>query len=134
MAAGMPGLTKDPEIPAACTARYPGAHGEVAGLIVRQRGAVQGERPFAAVDPQRPCRYTAALLAAIRAHHDSENDIIWPLTAAAAGQAVDLAPLADDRLVIEEASGRVQGALACFAAAPGTGAAVLHAPSATCAS
>jgi hypothetical protein len=72
-------------------------------------------------------RYTAALLAAIRAHHDSENEIIWPLIAATARQAVDLVPLADDRLVIEEASGRAQRALACFAAEPGTGAAGLQA-------
>ena len=72
-------------------------------------------------------RYTAALLAAIHAHHDNENDIIWPLIAATARQAVDLVPLADDRLVIEEASGRVQRALACFAAEPATGSAALQA-------
>jgi len=73
------------------------------------------------------CRYTAALLAALRAHHENENDIIWPLIAATARQAVDLAPLADDRLVIDEASGRVQRALARFAADPGAGAAALQA-------
>jgi hypothetical protein len=71
------------------------------------------------------CRYSAALLAAIRAHHEDEKDIIWPLIAATARQAVDLAPLADDRLVVEEASGRARLALACFAAEPGTGAAAL---------
>jgi hemerythrin-like domain-containing protein len=73
------------------------------------------------------CRYTAALLAALRAHHEDENDIIWPLIAATARQAVDLVPLADDRLVIEEALGRARRALACFAAEPGTGAAALQA-------
>jgi hemerythrin-like domain-containing protein len=73
------------------------------------------------------CRYAAALLAAIRAHHDSENDIIWPLIAATARQAVDLAPLADDRLVIEESWGRAQRALACFAAEPGASTAALQA-------
>jgi hemerythrin-like domain-containing protein len=73
------------------------------------------------------CRYTAALLAALRAHHDSENDIIWPLLAATARQAVDLVPLADDRLVVEEARGRAQRALACFATDPVTSAAALRA-------
>jgi hypothetical protein len=73
------------------------------------------------------CRYAAALLAAIRAHHESENDIIWPLIAATAREAVDLTPLADDRLVIEEATTRAQRALASFAAKPGTSAAALHA-------
>jgi hemerythrin-like domain-containing protein len=73
------------------------------------------------------CRYASALLAAIRAHHDSENDIIWPLIAATARQAVDLVPLADDRLVIEEASGRARRALACFAAEPDAGTAALQA-------
>jgi hypothetical protein len=42
-------------------------------------------------------RYTAALLAQVAAHNDGEVDILWPMTAAAAGQAVDIAPLADDR-------------------------------------
>jgi Hemerythrin HHE cation binding domain len=73
------------------------------------------------------CRYTAALLAAIRAHHESENDLIWPLIAATAREAVDLAPLTDDRLVIEEASRRAQRALGSFAAEPKTGAAALQA-------
>jgi hypothetical protein len=73
------------------------------------------------------CHYTAALLAVLRAHHQNENDILWPLVAATARQAVDLAPLADDRLVIEAASGRAQRALACFAAEPAAGIAALQA-------
>jgi hypothetical protein len=73
------------------------------------------------------CRYTAALLAALRAHHENENEIIWPLIAATARQAIDLVLLADDRLVIEQASGRAQRALACFAADPGAGTAALEA-------
>jgi hypothetical protein len=73
------------------------------------------------------CRYTGALLAAIRAHHQSENDIIWPLIAATAREAVDLAPLADDRLVIEEATDRARRTLANFAAKSGSGAAALRA-------
>jgi hypothetical protein len=38
-------------------------------------------------------RYTAALLAEIRAHHENEDEVLWPVIAATAGQAVDLAPL-----------------------------------------
>jgi hypothetical protein len=73
------------------------------------------------------CRYTAVLLAAIRAHHENENDIIWPLIAATAREAVDLPPLTDDRLVVEEAADRAQRALACFAAEPSAGTAALQA-------
>jgi len=42
-------------------------------------------------------RYTAAVLAQVRAHNEGELDILWPMAAAAAGQAVDIAPLTDDR-------------------------------------
>jgi hemerythrin-like domain-containing protein len=91
------------------------------GLAAIGRGYVEPAQARAV------CRYAAALLAAIRAHHDSENAIIWPLIAATARQAVDLAPLADDRLVIEESWGRAQRALACFAAEPGVGTAALQA-------
>jgi hypothetical protein len=41
-------------------------------------------------------RYTAALLAQIRTHHQNEDEILWPVIAATAGQAIDLAPLTDD--------------------------------------
>jgi hypothetical protein len=98
---------------------------DLARLAVRLAAITEGD-----VEPGRAlavCRYTAALLAAIRAHNEGENDIVWPLIAATAGQAVDLVPLADDRLVIEEATRRVQRALACFADEPATGAAALRA-------
>jgi Hemerythrin HHE cation binding domain len=65
------------------------------------------------------CRYTEALLAAVRAHHENEDDLIWPVIAATAGQAVDLTPLADDHQAIEAAVGRASDALACFRTDPG---------------
>ncbi len=65
-------------------------------------------------------RYTAALLAEIRAHHETENEVLWPVIAATAGQAVDLAPLTDDHRAIDAAVGRASQALACFRAQPGT--------------
>ncbi len=65
-------------------------------------------------------RYAAALLAEIRAHHESEDEVLWPLIAATAGQAVDLAPLTDDHRAIEAAVGRASQALASFRAEPRT--------------
>ena len=64
-------------------------------------------------------RYTAALLAQIRAHHQNEDEILWPVIAATAGQAVDLAPLTDDHQAIGAAAGRASQALASFRAAAG---------------
>jgi hemerythrin-like domain-containing protein len=65
-------------------------------------------------------RYTAALLTEIRAHHENEDEILWPAIAATAGQAVDLAPLTDDHRAIEAAVGRASQALASFRAQPGS--------------
>jgi hypothetical protein len=73
------------------------------------------------------CRHTAALLAAVRAHDENEETIIWPVIAATARQAVDLAPLIDDHQAIEAASGRASQVLACLAAEPGTYAVALRA-------
>jgi iron-sulfur cluster repair protein YtfE (RIC family) len=64
-------------------------------------------------------RYTAALLAEIRAHHESEDEVLWPVIAATAGQAVDLAPLTDDHRAIEAAASRASRALASFRTQPG---------------
>jgi iron-sulfur cluster repair protein YtfE (RIC family) len=72
------------------------------------------------------CRYTAALLAQIRIHHDNEDEIVWPLIAATARQSVDLTPLTDDREAIEAAADRARHALASFSADPGA-VAELHA-------
>jgi iron-sulfur cluster repair protein YtfE (RIC family) len=55
--------------------------------------------------------YAAALLAQITAHQRDEDEIFWPVIAAAAGQAVDLIPLTDDHQAIEAAVGRVSRAL-----------------------
>ena len=72
-------------------------------------------------------RYTAALLAEIRAHHENEDEVLWPVIAATAGQAVDLAPLTDDHRAIEAAAGRVSQALAPFTGEPSPFAAKLYA-------
>jgi hypothetical protein len=64
-------------------------------------------------------RYTAAVLAQVRAHNDGEVDILWPVAAAAAGQAVDIAPLTDDRHAVVAALTQADQALAAAWAGPG---------------
>jgi len=57
-------------------------------------------------------RYTAALLNQIHARHRGEEGFLWPLLAATAGSAVDLAPLADDWQAVDAAAALVRQALA----------------------
>lgn len=104
---------------------------DITSLVVIHRAICQdlrrlavflGEIAAAEAPPSRAravCRYTAALLAAIRAHHENEDGIVWPVIAAAAGPAVDLTPLTDDRQAIEAAVGKASRALAAFNADPG---------------
>src|SRR5262249_156201 len=83
-------------------------------------------------------RYTAALFAEILRHHETEDDVLWPVIAATAGQAVDLTPLtadphatgaavADGQEAMGGGVGGASQALASFRADPGTPA-ELHAP------
>jgi hypothetical protein len=76
----------------------------------------RGARPAAAL-----WRYTAALLAQVRAHNEGEVDILWPMAAAAAGQAVDIAPLTDDRHAVATALARAGHALDAVRAGSGAG-------------
>ena len=83
--------------------------------------ACLGEIAARGAPPKRSralCRYTAALLAEIRAHLQNEDDILWPVIAATAGQAVDLTPLTDDHQAIQAAADRAAQALASFRAEP----------------
>ncbi len=73
------------------------------------------------------CRFTMALLAEVSAHHRDEDDIFWPVVAAAAGQSIDLAPLTDDHKAIDAALGQVRRTLTAFAAHPHAFAAALPA-------
>lgn len=59
-------------------------------------------------------RYAAALLAQIRAHHEHEDRVLWPMVAVTAGECVDLAPLTDDHYTIEAELTRAGAALAAF--------------------
>jgi iron-sulfur cluster repair protein YtfE (RIC family) len=72
--------------------------------------------------PRRPAalwRYTADLLAQVRAHNEGEMDILWPMAAAAAGQAVDIAPLTDDRHAVATALSQAVRALGAVRAGSG---------------
>lgn len=64
-------------------------------------------------------RYTAAVLAQVRTHNDGEVDILWPVAAAAARQAVDITPLIDDRHAVAAALTQAGQALAAARARPG---------------
>jgi hypothetical protein len=64
-------------------------------------------------------RYTAAVLTQVRAHNEGELDILWPMAAAAAGQAVDIAPLTDDRHAVSTVLSRAVRALDAVRAGSG---------------
>ena len=64
-------------------------------------------------------RYATALLAQVRVHDEGEVDILWPVAAAAAGQAVDIAPLTDDRLAVTAALAQAGQALGAVRAGNG---------------
>ena len=64
-------------------------------------------------------RYTAAILTQVRVHNEGEVDILWPMAAAAAGQAVDVAPLTDDRRAVATALSRAAQALDAVRAGSG---------------
>ena len=89
---------------------------------LRRLGARLGELACGGIGAARAdavCRYTAALLTAIRARQDGEDAILWLVTAAVAGQSVDLAPLSDDRQTIGAAAGNASTALGRLGAEPG---------------
>lgn len=97
---------------------------------LRRLAACLGQIAARGVPPARSravCRYTTALLAEIRAHHQGEDDVVWPVIAATAGPAVDLTPLTDDHQAIEAAAGRASQALASFTGEPSPFAAKLYA-------
>ena len=71
--------------------------------------------------------YASALLTQISHHHQNEDDLVWPVIAATAGQAIDLTPLTDDHAALEPAIARVGRALMVLPDAPGQGMTDLHA-------
>jgi len=72
-------------------------------------------------------RYAAALFTEIRHHHHSEDAIVWPIIAAAAGACVDLTPLSDDHEALDGMLDRAARALADLGDAPPVHISDLHA-------
>ncbi|MGH3300835.1 MAG: hemerythrin domain-containing protein [Streptosporangiaceae bacterium] len=103
---------------------------ELAGIVVIHRAMRQDLQRLASCLAEiasigAPCvqsraisRYAAALFAEICRHQANQDNILWPVLAAAAGQAVDLIPLTDDHRDIEAAIGSTRRALAAFGAKP----------------
>jgi iron-sulfur cluster repair protein YtfE (RIC family) len=99
-------------------------------LVLTHRAISQDlDRLVAAADELAPSlvgrqvairHYASALLAQVRAHRRCEDEILWPVIAAAAGQAIDLAPLTDDYEAIEAAVVRVSRALGVPGQSPPT--------------
>ena len=88
---------------------------------LRRLGACLGELASEGVPAARAgavCRYTAALLTEIRTHQQGEDEVLWPVIAATAGPAVDLAPLTDDHQAIEVAADKASRALGRVGAEP----------------
>lgn len=81
--------------------------------LAARLGQVAGGNPEPAA-VAAPCRYAATLLTQVAAQHRHEDQIVWPLIAATAGECVDLAPLTDDHHAIEAELIRASRALAAF--------------------
>lgn len=62
--------------------------------------------------------YVEALCREIHAHHDNEDQLVWPVVAASAGSAVDLSGLTDDHRVIDPLVGRARSAAAALGTVP----------------
>lgn len=86
---------------------------------IAQGGACGRERQRAII------RVSLAVLHEITNHHEREDDVLWPVIVASAGDAVDLAPLSDDHTKLHEVLDRAAAALPLFARDPATGAPLL---------
>ncbi|WP_202638525.1 hemerythrin domain-containing protein [Bailinhaonella thermotolerans] len=56
--------------------------------------------------------YARPYLTEIHHHHENEDEVLWPVIEAAAGQAIDLAPLTDDHRALAPVLARAERALA----------------------
>lgn len=80
-------------------------------LTARLDELVDGREPAGAGQVHAIRRYTAALLAEISRHQEHEDEIVWPVLAIAALQAIDLGPLTDDHQAIAAMVDRVSQAV-----------------------
>jgi iron-sulfur cluster repair protein YtfE (RIC family) len=63
---------------------------------------VSGEKRMGAGEARQLGAYVRDLVACIDSHLDVENEILWPVVVKAAGSAVDVGPLTDDHLALDE--------------------------------
>ena len=64
--------------------------------------------------------YVALTCDSIHHHHESEDDLLWPVLAASAGSHVDLAELSDDHAALDPKLDRIRAAARALAARPGS--------------
>jgi hemerythrin-like domain-containing protein len=81
--------------------------------------AVSG-RPISSERAAAITTYVTSYNAAVRLHHQDEEDVLWPVIAASAGEAVDLNPYQDDHHVLEPLQSRCDELAERFAADPAT--------------
>jgi hypothetical protein len=101
-------MTSAPPFPLRARARHE-PEPDLTPIVVIHRAIRQDLRrlgePAVPGAAQARHRYSAALLAQIRARHRGEEGFLWPLLAGTAGPAVDLASLTDDRRAIGAIAG-----------------------------
>jgi hemerythrin-like domain-containing protein len=63
-------------------------------------------------------RYVGKVMDSVHEHHSAEDEVLWPVIAASAGDSVDLAELSDDHSVLDPRMDRIRAAAAALAADP----------------
>jgi hemerythrin-like domain-containing protein len=131
--------THTPPLPFAVTPRHPGEpEPDLMGFTLIHRALRSGTRMLAdatsAIAAGQPCsrerqraivQVTRSVLHEITHHHQREDDVLWPVIVASAGDAVDLEPLSDDHSVLHKVLDRAAEALPQFARDPAAGAPLL---------
>lgn len=131
--------TKTPPVPFAVTPRRPGEpEPDLTGFRLIHRALRSGARMLAdatsAIARGEACsrerqraivQVSLSVLHEITHHHEREDDVLWPVIVASAGDAVDLEPLSDDHTALHKVLDRAAEALPLFARDPATGAPLL---------
>lgn len=65
-------------------------------------------------------RYVGKVMDSVHEHHSAEEDLLWPVIAASAGDAVDLGELSDDHSGLDPRMDRIRAAAAALVADPGS--------------
>lgn len=139
MVCAMTTTSQTPPPPFAVTPRRPGEPTvDLMGFTLIHRALRSGTRMLAdatsaiaggeSCPPERQravVQVTRSVLHEISTHHQREDDVLWPVIVASAGDAIDLEPLSDDHAELHKVLDRAAEALPLFARDPGTGAPLL---------